>query len=379
MSAPKIMGWCPGALRPMMSGDGLVVRLRPHLGRIAPDVARGIADLSLRHGNGVIDVSSRANIQLRGVRQDGHQALLAGLSALGLLDATPQAEARRNVMVQPFWVTGDLTARVAAELSDALTGPDAPDLPAKFGFAVDCGAAPVLRDAPCDIRLERAENGVMVRAEGCAKGQVVAEGAAVQAALALARWFVAQGGVHDGRGRMARLVGLGIVPPFADSPAAAPSPAQSPRLTDRGALVALRFGQMRAETLGHLANLGPLRLTPWRMLLVEGAGKMPDHPELVTQADDPILRVVACTGAPDCLQAHGATRDLARALAPLVPQGQRLHVAGCAKGCARPDATDITLTATPDGWQANRGGKAGEGAITPNPADLITGEASHAP
>ena len=29
MSAPVIQGWCPGALRPMMSGDGLVVRVRP--------------------------------------------------------------------------------------------------------------------------------------------------------------------------------------------------------------------------------------------------------------------------------------------------------------------------------------------------------------
>ena len=29
MSAFEIKGWCPGALRPMLSGDGLVVRVRP--------------------------------------------------------------------------------------------------------------------------------------------------------------------------------------------------------------------------------------------------------------------------------------------------------------------------------------------------------------
>ena len=28
MSAAAIKGWCPGALRPMQSGDGLVVRVR---------------------------------------------------------------------------------------------------------------------------------------------------------------------------------------------------------------------------------------------------------------------------------------------------------------------------------------------------------------
>ena len=32
---PIIQGWCPGALRPMMSGDGLVVRIRPREGRVS--------------------------------------------------------------------------------------------------------------------------------------------------------------------------------------------------------------------------------------------------------------------------------------------------------------------------------------------------------
>ncbi len=27
-----VKGWCPGALRPMESGDGLVVRVRPRAG-----------------------------------------------------------------------------------------------------------------------------------------------------------------------------------------------------------------------------------------------------------------------------------------------------------------------------------------------------------
>ena len=34
MSAAAIKGWCPGALRPMQSGDGLVVRVRPFGGRV---------------------------------------------------------------------------------------------------------------------------------------------------------------------------------------------------------------------------------------------------------------------------------------------------------------------------------------------------------
>ena len=37
MSAAAIKGWCPGALRPMQSGDGLVVRVRPFGGRLEAD------------------------------------------------------------------------------------------------------------------------------------------------------------------------------------------------------------------------------------------------------------------------------------------------------------------------------------------------------
>ena len=36
MTAWEIKGWCPGALRPMQSGDGLVTRIRPPLGRLTP-------------------------------------------------------------------------------------------------------------------------------------------------------------------------------------------------------------------------------------------------------------------------------------------------------------------------------------------------------
>ena len=41
-----IKGWCPGALRPMTSGDGLILRVRPPLSRLAPAQARGLAALA---------------------------------------------------------------------------------------------------------------------------------------------------------------------------------------------------------------------------------------------------------------------------------------------------------------------------------------------
>ena len=205
-------------------------------------------------------------------------------------------------------------------------------------------------------------------------GAAVTVGTAVEAALDLARWFVDAGGVTGGRGRMAALVARGALPParFMAAPmSVAPDILQRPRLVAQGALVGFEFGQMRAETLAALAGFGDMRVTPWRMLLVEGARAMPALAGLVTRADDPLLRVVACTGAPACLQALAPVRDLARALAPKLPEGALLHLSGCAKGCAHPSAAPLTLTATAAGFDLVRNGTAADVAARSLTADEL--------
>jgi precorrin-3B synthase len=130
---------------------------------------------------------------------------------------------------------------------------------------------------------------------------------------------------------------------------AAKLPLPTPGLVAPGYLVGFEFGQTDAKTVSVLAKIGTIRVTPWRMLLIEGASSAPDFPGLITAADDPRLRVVACTGAPGCPQARLATRPLARALGPSLPPGAYLHVSGCAKGCAHPGAAPLTLVARNNG------------------------------
>ncbi len=367
IQGPIIQGWCPGALRPMLSGDGYVVRVRPHGGRLTPAQAQGIAALSQAHGNGLIDLSARANVQLRGVTEASHPALIDGLRALGLIDADVTAEQRRNIVVQPFWTEADPTARIAADLAALLAADDAPALPGKFGFAVDCGAAPVLRGTASDIRIESDGNTLILRADGSPLAKPVSAQTAAAEAIALAHWFIAQGGVQNDRGRMAALIARGLALPdgFAHSVTLPPTPDPQPGLCANGTLVAFEFGQMPAQTLGLLAQIGALRVTPWRMLLIEGAQTAPALPGLIVTPDDPRLRTISCTGAPGCLQAHQPTRALARALASHVPPGRILHVSGCAKGCAHPAAADYTLTATPQGFALIRGGTAANPPTTP--------------
>ena len=344
IQGPIIQGWCPGALRPMASGDGLVVRVRPHGGRLSQAQARGIADLARLHGNGLIDLSNRANLQLRGVTEASYPALIAGLRQLGLIDDSAEAEARRNIIVTPFWHSADLTQQLAAELTAALAAADAPALPAKFGFVLDTAARPVLRDVSADIWIETGPKGLLLAVQGGAKA--VSAKDAVAQALALARWFLDAGGVTGGRGRMAQLLARIGLPAGFDAPRLQPLRATLGAQA-QGRLLGFDFGQMQAQTLAALADLGALRLTPWRMLLIEGLAQVPDLAGVITRAEDPMLRVVACSGAPACPQALGDTRSLARALAPHVTG--LLHVSGCAKGCAHPGPAR-TLTATPVGF-----------------------------
>jgi precorrin-3B synthase len=356
MTAWEIKGWCPGALRPMQSGDGLVVRLRPPLGRLSPTQAKAIAEAAKTHGNGIIDLSARANLQLRGVSEASHPRLIDDLRAQGLIDPDIETETLRNLIVTPFHDAQ--TTALAGTLTVALAR--MPKLPGKFGFALDTGPRPVLSQASVDIRVERSQNGgLILRPEGHPLGQPLTDLA--EDTIAMAEWFVGNGGIADGRGRMAALIARGLVPPNCTIEPADALPTPLPGLSPDGALVALAFGQMRAETLHALAALDrELRPTPWRMLLIVGATELPAIPGLITDPSDPILRISACTGAPACPQALGDTRTLARHVAPHLAATQTLHISGCAKGCAHPAPAELTITATGQGYDLIRNGTASD-------------------
>lgn len=342
MSRPEPKGWCPGAYRPMMSGDGLVVRVRPRLARLTTAQALGLCRLSQQFGNGIIDLTSRANLQIRGVAEADHDHLLERLKGLDLLPDDPALEGRRNILITPDWVEGDETCQLVTEIYQRLG--ELPELPAKFGFAVDTGAAPVFGDCSADIRIERtASGGLILRADGAVQGLSVSVDAAVDLAIRLAHWFE-ETRTPDQR-RMATLIADTALPEWATG-TAQPSHAGKqvqPGQTDRFWALGVAFGQIDADSLADLirdSHALAMRVTPWRVILLEAAHVV-EAPDFVTDADDPVLNADACPGTPLCNSASVATRDLARKLAPHV--AGRLHVSGCAKGCARARASDVTL------------------------------------
>lgn len=335
-----VRGWCPDAWRPMMAGDGLLVRVKPHLGRLSHDAVVELSAQAAEQGSGLIDVTRRANLQIRGVSEAGWPRLLDRLLSAGLVDVDAEREHARNLLIAPEWRDGDDSHRIACELLDRID--ELPDLPGKVGFVIDAGPVPVLSREGGDFRIERADDGgIMLRADGRCAGTLVERDREVDALIELARWYVASGGAAAGR--MARHVEP--LPAWAagDVLPASPGNPCEPGRWEGGIAYGLAFGRVDTRTLMRaVEGQDGVRLTPWRVLLVEGEGAAIDDPHLSTDPAMPILRVDACPGQPACPQASVETRALATRLAPFV--AGRLHVSGCAKGCARSASADVVLT-----------------------------------
>lgn len=370
MSDFAVKGWCPDAWHPMMAGDGLLVRVKPRLGRLTREQLLGLCDAAIKHGNGLIDITRRANLQIRGVGENDWQALLDRLLALNLVNADPDIEKRRNILVAPDWRIEDDSHRIACELLERLD--ELPKLPGKVGFVIDAGQTSTLLGEAGDFRIERGEGGgLILRAEGRAAGVAVAAGKEADALIALANWFGESGGADAGR-MVRHAIAL---PDWANgnSLPAPPTARIAPGAHDLGMAYGLPFGRVEARILaGMMETLpaGAVRVTPWRVLLLEGAPAV--HREgLLSDPADPLLRTEACPGAPFCPQATVATRELAKRLAPHV-EG-RLHVSGCAKGCAHPRAAEVTLTGRDGLFDLCLNAPAGGPSLRPalGPAELL--------
>ena len=350
MTAFGLRGWCPDAWRPMMAGDGLIVRVKPRLARLTRPQVEALADLAGRFGSGAVDLTNRANLQIRGVREEGWRELLAVLVDTGLVDEDPEAEGRRNVLVAPGWEPGDETARIAEALLARLS--ELPRLPGKMGLAVDAGATAVLTACPADFRIERAESGgLLIRLDGRESGAFLDAEEAADRVLDLAQWFIDSGGIAAGRASR-------HVAPLPAWAAGESRPARTSLRCDPGYGVA--FGRIAATALVELMDAtgaAALRITPWRRVHPESC-LAPPVAGFILGGDDPLLRTDACPGAPDCPSSSVETRQLAARLAPHI--SGRLHVSGCAKGCARSRPSDVTLTGRDGAFDLAFGARAGD-------------------
>ncbi|MBE7730503.1 precorrin-3B synthase [Komagataeibacter sp. FXV3] len=361
--APTVRGWCPGLHTPMEAADGWLVRVRPPLGRLSSAQARQIAHAARTHGNGLIELTSRGNLQLRGLTSDSARAFARDMHAAGLASIDAATEARRGLLLSPLAgidpdsapdapnVIHALDAALAA--ADTLCG-----LPAKFVIAVECGGHIPTGTLRGDIVARATDNGWMVacgnRALPCAGADVAR--IVVALAHALAAMQPASRPLRDPTLGQAAFARTGMGDAITVPAARAHRPVLAGPLPGHAMGVVLPPGPITAGMFEDIARWcdkrgnGHMRVAPWRTIVLEHCAVRPALPGLITRADDPRLRIWACIGTRGCACAARDVIADAHALAPDLPPGISLHVSGCAKGCAHPAPADITLVAGPDGY-----------------------------
>ena len=119
-SAPEIKGWCPGALSPMQSDDGLLMRPKVVGSRLTLAQAREIAAIAGECGNGLLDLSQRAQLQMRGLGEATREEAQARLKAIGLLAPDAATESVLNVIASPLTGGAFDANEIAARLANAL-------------------------------------------------------------------------------------------------------------------------------------------------------------------------------------------------------------------------------------------------------------------
>jgi len=401
-----VKGWCPGAVRPMETGDGFLVRVRLTAGILPAELAGELATIARQWGNELIDYSQRGNLQLRGVQIDDLHLVQGRLADLGVLDRDAASEAVRNIVPSPLSGLDPSAAIDGRALCAALEKRLVEDttvhaLPGKFGFVVDEGGRLSLDDVAVDVRFTglATEDGPRVlisvatapghyqpiavasveetpdRAADLARGVV-----ALRAAMPDAPRRMHEILARTGLAALFRASGFGeVMADVATLPRAHGAAAVLGDHTARPGSwlgIGAPFGRFTADQLALLGDLaaeramGELRLTPWRVILMPGVKpeKLPRIRPWISGAgfvfspDDPRLAVVTCAGASGCRSATVEARADGEALAAtarkLAKSGLTLHVSGCEKGCAHPGKCQVTLTGRDGKYDLVRDGRA---------------------
>ena len=305
-------GWCPSTLRPMETGDGWLVRLHPPGARLTPAQLRRIAALAAEHGNGLIEISARANLQIRGVTAESHPLLVERLLAERLVDEHegdgPQRATLVSPLADPFRHSGASRSEepgtherdvgyenVRSNISPGAAGVHGfrarpagpprndgkglidtaalaedmelraraiPGLPAKLCIVVDDGGAQALDGFASDIRLIGLDGGRVTLCLGDRvwRGPIPAIDAA-EAVEAILRSFAALRAVAPDRIRRLRDLSPESLASLSSlREATAPAPRMPPRRAGlfalqgdrRAALIGLPFGRCDATVLDRL-------------------------------------------------------------------------------------------------------------------------------
>ena len=381
----------------MQALDGGICRVKLAGGVLSSNQARAIAEAAEHCASGVLELTNRSNLQIRGVLAGQQAELIERLLAANLGPSNPTADDVRNLLLSPAagldpQALLDTLPLAAALLELLQSTPALHGLSAKFAIQLDGGEALAMLEHPHDIWLS-ALPGMPARLAfglaGCPGDQplgVVDAEQTVSLVEQLLRLFIELAG--NAHSRMRQL--LSVIPasqllqqlqtrlPFAVQapPAAWQRTPVSPRAPIgiypqqqadlRMVAAGARLGRIDAAQLQALADLAEqhgdasLRLTPWQGVLLPN---IPEHSTdtllhklndlgLLTDAQEPLSQLIACTGSAACAKGLSDSKaDALRLSARLRASSVRpqVHLSACPRSCAAAHTAPLTLLASSAG------------------------------
>jgi precorrin-3B synthase len=370
---------CPGALQTHAAADGALARVRVPGGLLTADQLRVLAGAARELGDGALELTSRGNVQLRGLAEDDVPELGDRLAGAGLLPSATH-ERIRNVLASTLSGRAgglvDVRPWVAAFDAGLQGDPALAALPGRFLATLDDGRGDVSGLGGDVGLLAPAPDDVALLLGGADSGLRATPATAVDLLLTATRAFLderaAQGGTAwrlaelvEGPSRVAARID-GRSRDFCSVPAApALGPVGAAEQDDgRIALIGVvPLGRLTADQVDLLARLAPeVQVTPWRSVVVpdladdavDDAAVDLHRTGIVFDEDSPWLRVTACAGRPGCARSLADVRgDVVSAVLShdLPAGGARQHWAGCERRCGRPRGEVLDVVATGEGYR----------------------------
>jgi precorrin-3B synthase len=355
-----------------------------------------LCEASEAQGNGILEVTNRGSLQIRGLSTDSAPAFAHTVTSLGLGE-----HAGPPILTSPLLgLTAEEHPDLRALLTDIraqLSDPALASIGPKVSVLIDCGGALHLDSVAGDVRLRACTgNRWHLSIAGTAAAAVslgwLDPRRAPQAIFRILLAIAQRGPTARARDMINGSESLALHASLAGITSDAPPPRLRPiaqpigvhPLSDGRVAVgiSLAFGRTHARVLKQLArdamNLGAVSVgtAPGRALLAIGLD-ISTAAEFTAAAaaagflvrqDDARRYVIACAGAPACRSGMLSTRELAPAIAEaaqaFLDGSLTIHVSGCAKGCAHPGVAALTLVG-PDGLVVQgRAGDAPDGVLS---------------
>lgn len=412
---------CPGLLRIVQALDGGICRIKLPGGNLAGGQARTVAEAAQRYASGVIELTNRSNLQIRGVRLETQEKLISALLDADLGPSVADADDVRNLMLSPAAGLDRAQNMDTRPLANDLLGllqdnRSLHALSAKFAIQLDGGERLSMLEHAHDLWL-RALPGTPLRLAFGLAGYptdkplgLVAAAEVRQLVEAVLLTFLERAQPQHSRMRqllesitideLLRQIQARLPFPLLPVPSDwqrqvmgndAPigtTPQRQTGLMMVGASASL--GRIDAAQLFALAELayqhgdGSLRFTPWQGLLIPNVraaeagavlvalGRM----GLLTDSGDPLTGLIACTGSAGCSRGLADTKTDALKLAACLRGHDalaRVHLSGCQRCCAAAHVTPFTLLAIGEGRYQLFGrtaGMAGFGRPLAPPMDI---------